>query len=233
MCGKRPRSSPQTVTEHSYQAEVWAKAERGEHTLPPSSGILGTFPLTLGLPLSVSPSLFIFYLLFNAWFPGGIGKITGYCLGTPACDSVHAWAHSPPAASFPLAQPLDQCTMPPLRLWKSSQASLPPGASAPTHGRQTLSAWIRDGHCPSLQCRGAPACSRHLSVPIPVSLRVLRMAVVARWELGRKRTGGACSLSPKPTPERILPRSGRAPEVGNGNPLQYACLENSTDRGAW
>ena len=148
MCGKRPRSSPQTVTEHSYQAEVWAKAERGEHTLPPSSGILGTFPLTLCLHPSVSLSLFIFYLLFNAWFPGGIGKITGYCLGTPACDSVHAWAHSPPAASFPLAQPLDQCTMPPLRLWKSSQASLPPGASAPTHGRQTLSAWIRDGHCP-------------------------------------------------------------------------------------
>ena len=27
--------------------------------------------------------------------------------------------------------------------------------------------------------------------------------------------------------------SGRSPEVGNGNPLQYSCLENSTDRGAW
>ena len=25
---------------------------------------------------------------------------------------------------------------------------------------------------------------------------------------------------------------GRSPEVGNGNPLQYACLENSMDRGA-
>ena len=25
---------------------------------------------------------------------------------------------------------------------------------------------------------------------------------------------------------------GRSPEVGNGNPLQYSCLENSTDRGA-
>ena len=26
---------------------------------------------------------------------------------------------------------------------------------------------------------------------------------------------------------------GRSPGEGNGNPLQYACLENSTDRGAW
>ena len=26
---------------------------------------------------------------------------------------------------------------------------------------------------------------------------------------------------------------GRFPGVGNGNPLQYACLENSVDRGAW
>ena len=26
---------------------------------------------------------------------------------------------------------------------------------------------------------------------------------------------------------------GRSPEVGNGNPLQYSCLENSIDRGAW
>ena len=27
--------------------------------------------------------------------------------------------------------------------------------------------------------------------------------------------------------------SGRSPEEGNGNPLQYSCLENPTDRGAW
>ena len=26
---------------------------------------------------------------------------------------------------------------------------------------------------------------------------------------------------------------GRTPEEGNGNPLQYSCLENSRDRGAW
>ena len=29
-----------------------------------------------------------------------------------------------------------------------------------------------------------------------------------------------------------IPGSGRFPEEGNGNPLQYSCLENSMDRGA-
>ena len=28
-------------------------------------------------------------------------------------------------------------------------------------------------------------------------------------------------------------RSGRFPEVGNGNPLQYSCLDNPMGRGAW
>ena len=27
--------------------------------------------------------------------------------------------------------------------------------------------------------------------------------------------------------------SGRSPGDGNGNPLQYSCLENPRDRGAW
>ena len=30
-----------------------------------------------------------------------------------------------------------------------------------------------------------------------------------------------------------IPGSGRSPGIGNGNPLQYSCLENSMDRGAW
>ena len=35
--------------------------------------------------------------------------------------------------------------------------------------------------------------------------------------------GGLCSI----------PGSGRSPGVGNSNPLQYSCLENSMDRGVW
>ena len=30
-----------------------------------------------------------------------------------------------------------------------------------------------------------------------------------------------------------IPWLGRSPEEGNGNPLQYSCLENPMDRGAW
>ena len=30
----------------------------------------------------------------------------------------------------------------------------------------------------------------------------------------------------------LIPGSGRSPGVGNGNPLQYSCLENPMDRGA-
>ena len=31
----------------------------------------------------------------------------------------------------------------------------------------------------------------------------------------------------------LIPRSERPPEGGHGNPLQYSCLGNPTDRGAW
>ena len=33
--------------------------------------------------------------------------------------------------------------------------------------------------------------------------------------------------------EGSIPGSGRSPGEGNGNLLQYSCLENSMDRGAW
>ena len=31
----------------------------------------------------------------------------------------------------------------------------------------------------------------------------------------------------------LVPGSGRSPGVGNGNPLQYSCLENIMYRGVW
>jgi len=33
--------------------------------------------------------------------------------------------------------------------------------------------------------------------------------------------------------EGLIPGSGRYPGVGNKYPLQYSCLENPMDRGAW
>ena len=31
----------------------------------------------------------------------------------------------------------------------------------------------------------------------------------------------------------LIPRSGKSPAGGHGNPLQYSCLENPADRGSW
>ena len=31
----------------------------------------------------------------------------------------------------------------------------------------------------------------------------------------------------------LIPGLGRSPAEGNGNPLQYSCLENPMDRGTW
>ena len=31
----------------------------------------------------------------------------------------------------------------------------------------------------------------------------------------------------------LIPGLGRSPGEGNGNPLQYSCLANPVDRGAW
>ena len=33
--------------------------------------------------------------------------------------------------------------------------------------------------------------------------------------------------------ESLIPGSGRSPGGGDGNPLQYSCLENPMGRGAW
>ena len=35
------------------------------------------------------------------------------------------------------------------------------------------------------------------------------------------------------TESGMIPGLGRSPGEGNGNPLQYSCLENSMDRGPW
>ena len=31
----------------------------------------------------------------------------------------------------------------------------------------------------------------------------------------------------------LIPELGRSPQVGNGNPLHYSCLDNPMNRGAW
>ena len=47
-----------------------------------------------------------------------------------------------------------------------------------------------------------------------------------RWLSGKE---SACSAEDMGS----IPGSGRLPWRGNGNPLQYSCLENTRDRGVW
>ena len=46
-------------------------------------------------------------------------------------------------------------------------------------------------------------------------------------------SGGSLVKNLPPSRRHELPGSGRSPGEGNGNPLQYSCLGNSTDSGAW
>ena len=48
-------------------------------------------------------------------------------------------------------------------------------------------------------------------------------------------SGGAVVKNPPTNVEDtgLIPKSGRFPGGGDVNPLQYSCLENPMDRGAW
>ena len=59
-----------------------------------------------------------------------------------------------------------------------------------------------------------PRCSKELHFPLVVRTSLLINA-------GDTRDPGS------------IPGSGRSPGGGNGNPLQYSCLKNPMDRGAW
>ena len=51
-----------------------------------------------------------------------------------------------------------------------------------------------------------------------------------RWCSGKKKSSCQCR---RRRDACSIPAWGRSPREGNGNPLQYSCLENSMDRGAW
>ena len=53
--------------------------------------------------------------------------------------------------------------------------------------------------------------------------------VLPRWLSGKDLTCNAGNTGN----EGSIPESGRSPGVRNGNPLQYSCLGNPRDRGAW
>jgi len=53
---------------------------------------------------------------------------------------------------------------------------------------------------------------------------------IPRWHSGTKNLPANAGNT---SDTGLTPESGRSLGGGNGNPLQYSCLENSMDRGAW
>ena len=64
---------------------------------------------------------------------------------------------------------------------------------------------------------------------------LLGVILFSAFYIGRSFPGGsdgkasACNVGDPGS----IPGLGRSPGEGNGNPLQYSCLENPTDGGAW
>jgi len=67
---------------------------------------------------------------------------------------------------------------------------------------------------------------RHLRL-CKENLRILLTCMGLSWWLRSKES--ACSAGDAGS----VPGLGRSPGGGRGNPLQYSCLENPTDRGGW
>ena len=72
-----------------------------------------------------------------------------------------------------------------------------------------------------------------------MSLKALLMNIVTFWDAeGCSSPGGTVVKNPPANARDTrdagsIPGSGRSPGVGNGNPIQYSCLENPVDTGAW
>ena len=57
---------------------------------------------------------------------------------------------------------------------------------------------------------------------------------LTEWELGVSLVAQRVKCLPAMQVDLgSIPRLGRSPGEGNGNPLQYSCLENPMDREAW
>ena len=63
----------------------------------------------------------------------------------------------------------------------------------------------------------------------PVYIHVITQSETPRWLSAKEFAANAGDTGDTGSIDRLE----RSPQVGNGNPLQYSCLENPMDRGAW
>ena len=108
-------------------------------------------------------------------------------------------------------------------------------------------AWLQSSRC-FPQSRGVAPPGAWACIPrLPTGL-MLSLAHLSTWFLGSEKeaagTGFDLGLYLSLVAQRVespcsagdpflIPGLGRSPGGGHGNPLQYSCLENLMDRGAW
>ena len=63
----------------------------------------------------------------------------------------------------------------------------------------------------------------------PMEEKIATSGILVGFPGGSEGKASACSAGDLGS----IPGSGRSPGEGNGNPLEYFCLENSMDGGAW
>ena len=73
-----------------------------------------------------------------------------------------------------------------------------------------------------------PASPAHRQIFTTVYYRYFGLADMSRF----LKEGGSEVKSSNAGDPGLIPGSGRSPREGNGNPLQYSCLENPMERGA-
>ena len=61
----------------------------------------------------------------------------------------------------------------------------------------------------------------------------MKKILISKTEKGFPRGSNSKESACNVGDPSLIPGYGRPPGEGNGNPLQYSCLENSVDRGAW
>ena len=88
------------------------------------------------------------------------------------------------------------------------------------HGQRSLAGYTVHGVTQSMTERLSTA-----------QLQTATVGVFTPWELA-KATGKA-PLTPPYGDLGLIPWLGRSPGEGNGNLIQYSCLENSMDGGDW
>ena len=74
--------------------------------------------------------------------------------------------------------------------------------------------------------------------PLRCSPKTITTSLIDYTQVQNGFPGGAVVKSPPVSAGDVrdvgsIPGSEGSPGEGNGNPLQYSCLENPTDRGAW